>query len=186
RLSLIGPADVSFRFEKASRRGLSSSMSSLLSTRTDAIKSNRSPQDLRVSRPGLSSPTFFFSQAPPNFLSLVKKSSPQIDSLLEPLVQMSGAKAKEAFLSHLIAAHAEPFINALIRYMLSSDMISHGVKAEAAELRQVAREKLLVELPKIRYYMATHPIREVRGLEATITFRLSAQGMRRHIPPHQS
>src|SRR5262249_1577791 len=42
RLSLLRPADVSFRFKKASQRGLSSSTSSPLSTRIDEIKSNPS------------------------------------------------------------------------------------------------------------------------------------------------
>jgi hypothetical protein len=41
-------AGAGFRFEKASQRDLSSSTSSLLSTRTGANKSNRSPQDFRI------------------------------------------------------------------------------------------------------------------------------------------
>src|SRR5262245_29885261 len=65
RLSLIMPADASFRFERASQRGLSSSMSSFLSTRTDTIKSNSSPQDFRLIESWLIISADLFSSAFP-------------------------------------------------------------------------------------------------------------------------
>jgi len=116
----------------------------------------------------------------------VKKSSPQIDSLLEPLVQMSGAEETDVFLSQLIAVHAEPVINGIIRYKLRRNLNSSGGEAEAEDLRQEAIEKLLVELQKLRSDMETHPIRDVRGLAATITYRLCARWMRRQFPLHHS
>src|SRR5262245_30527553 len=107
---------------------------------------------------------------------------PQIDSLLEPLVQMSGAEETDVFLSQLIAVHAEPVINRIIRYKLRHNLNRSGAKAEAEDLRQEAIAQLLVELQKLRSDIKTHPIRDVRGLAATITYRLCAGSMRRQFP----
>src|SRR5262245_37788461 len=114
--------------------------------------------------------------------ALVNGSSPQIDSLLEPLAQMSGAEEIEVYLSQLIAVHAEPVINGIIRYKLRNDLNRSGAEAEAEDLRQEAIAQLLVELQKLRSDIKTHPIRDVRGLAATITYRLCAQWMRRQFP----
>jgi DNA-directed RNA polymerase specialized sigma24 family protein len=110
----------------------------------------------------------------------VKKSSVQIDSLLEPLVQMSSGEETDVFLSQLIAVHAEPVINGIIRYKLRHNLNRSG--AEAEDLRQEAITQLLVELQKLRSNSETHPIRDVRGLAATITYRLCARWMRRQFP----
>jgi hypothetical protein len=116
------------------------------------------------------------------FVSLVKESSPQIDCLLEPLVQMSGAEEMDVFLSQLITVHAEPVINRIIRYRLRHNLNRSGAEAEAEDLRQEAIAQLLVELQKLRSDIKTHPIRDVRGLAATITYRLCAGWMRRQFP----
>lgn len=110
----------------------------------------------------------------------MKKSSVQIDSLLEPLVQMSSGEETDVFLSQLIAVHAEPVINGIIRYKLRHNLNRGG--AEAEDLRQEAITQLLVELQKLRSNSETHPIRDVRGLAATITYRLCARWMRRQFP----
>jgi len=112
----------------------------------------------------------------------VNKTSPQIDSLLEPLAQMSGAEETDVFLSQLIAVHAEPVINGIIRYKLRHNLKSSGAEAEAEDLRQEAIAQLLVELLKLRSDIEAHPIRDVRGLAATITYRLCAGWMRRQFP----
>jgi DNA-directed RNA polymerase specialized sigma24 family protein len=134
-----------------------------------------------LSRTGLSSLPFFIIGSP-FLVSLVKESSSQIDSLLEPLVQMSGAEEMDVFLSQLIAVHVEPVINGIIRYKLRHNLKSSGAEAEAEDLRQEAIAQLLAELLKLRSDIETHPIRDVRGLAATITHRLCAGWMRRQFP----
>jgi hypothetical protein len=118
----------------------------------------------------------------PPFLPSVKKSSPQIDILLKPLTQMSGAEETDMFLSQLIAVHAEPVINWIIRYRLRHNLNRSGAEAAAEDLRQEAIAQLLVELQKLRSNIETHAIRDVRGLAATITYRLCARWMRRQFP----
>jgi hypothetical protein len=114
--------------------------------------------------------------------SFVKESSPQIDSLLEPLVRMSGGEETDVFLSQLIAEHAEPVIKKIIGYKLRHNLNLSGAKVEAEDLRQEAIAQLLVELQKLRADIETHPIRDVRGLAATITYSLCAGWMRRQFP----
>jgi hypothetical protein len=123
-----------------------------------------------------------FSSAFPFVVSLVKKSSPQIDGLLEPLLQMSGGEETDVFLSQFIALHAEPVINGIIRYKLRHNLNRGGAEAEAEDLRQEAVAQLLFELQKFRSDVETHPIRDARGLAATITYRLCARWMRRQFP----
>src|SRR5262245_23878840 len=134
-----------------------------------------------LSRTGLSSLQFFITGSP-FLVSLVKESSSQIDCLLEPLVRMSGAEEIDVFLSQLIAEHAEPVINRIIRYKLRHNLNRSGAEAEAEDLRQEAIAQLLVELQKLRSDIETHPIRDVCGLAATITYRLCARWMRRQFP----
>jgi hypothetical protein len=112
----------------------------------------------------------------------VKKSSPQIDSLLEPLLLLSDGEETDVFLSRLIAEHAEPVINRIIRYKLRHNFNSSGAAAEAEDLRQEAIAQLLVELQKLRSNFETRPIGNVRGLAATIAYRLCAGWMRRQFP----
>jgi hypothetical protein len=130
---------------------------------------------------GLSSPRSFF-RCSAFYVSLVKESSPQIDSLLEPLVQISGVEETDVFLSQLITVHAEPVINGIIRYKLRHNLDRSGAEAGVEDLRQEAIAQLLVELQKFRSDIEAHPIRDVRGLAATITYRLCARWMRRQFP----
>jgi hypothetical protein len=95
---------------------------------------------------------------------------------------MSGGEEMDVFLSQLIAVHAEPVINGIIRYKLRNNLNRSGAEAEVEDLRQEAIAHLLVELQKLRSDIKTHPIRDVRGLAATITYRLCAQWMRRQFP----
>jgi DNA-directed RNA polymerase specialized sigma24 family protein len=95
---------------------------------------------------------------------------------------MSGAEEIDVFLSQLIAVHAEPVIDGIIRYKLRHNLNRSGAEAEAEDLRQEAIAQLLVELQKLRSDIGTHPIRDVRGLAATITYRLCAGWMRRQFP----
>ena len=87
---------------------------------------------------------------------------------------MSGGEEIDVFLSQLIAVHAEPVINGIIRYKLRHNLNRSG-EAGVEDLRQEAITQLLVELQKFRSDIETHPIRDVRGLAATITYRLCAQ-----------
>ncbi|MGH9768316.1 MAG: hypothetical protein ACREAB_12850 [Blastocatellia bacterium] len=112
----------------------------------------------------------------------MKKSSPQIDSLLEPLFLTTGVEQTDEFLSQLVAVHAEPVINGIIRYKLRFNTNQIGAEAEAEDLRQEAIAQLLAELQKLRADTETHPIRDMRGLAATITYRLCARWMRRQFP----
>ncbi len=95
---------------------------------------------------------------------------------------MSGGEETDVFLSGLIAVHAEPVINGIIRYKLRHNLDRFGAEAEVEDLRQEAIVQLLVELQKLRADMETYPIRDVRGLAATITYRLCAGWMRRQFP----
>jgi DNA-directed RNA polymerase specialized sigma24 family protein len=123
----------------------------------------------------------FFSIDSAFYLSSVKESSPQIDSLLEPLIHMRGGEETDVFLSRLIAVHAEPVINGIIRYKLRHNL-NRGAETETEDLRQEAIAQLLIELRKFRDDIEAHPIRDVLGLAATITYRLCARWMRRQFP----
>jgi len=112
----------------------------------------------------------------------VKKSSPQIDSLLEPLLLKVDGEEADELLGRLIAAQAAPVINGIIRYKLRLNSACGGAEAEAEDLRQEAIAQLLAELQKFRADVETHPIQDVRGLAATITYRLCARWMRRQFP----
>lgn len=114
----------------------------------------------------------------------MKKSSPQIDSLLEPLLLTTSSEEASELLSELIAVHAEPVINGIIRYKLHIN--SSQISAEAEDLRQEAIVQLLAELQKLRSHSEDHPIRDMRGLAATITYRLCARWMRRQFPEQQA
>jgi hypothetical protein len=126
--------------------------------------------------------SFFISSV---FLLLVKNSSPKIDSLLEPLVRLSGEET-DVFLSQLIAVHAEPVIKGIIGYKLRHSLNRSGAEPEAEDLRQEAISQLLIELQKHRTDIDSHPIRDVRGLAATITYSLCAGWMRRQFPRRQA
>jgi hypothetical protein len=120
------------------------------------------------------------------FSRKVNKSSLQIDVLLEPLLLTGSGEEADQILSELIAVHAEPVINGIISYKLRLKHGQSSARAEVEDLRQEAIEQLLIELQKLRSHPERHPIGDVRGLAATITYRLCARWMRRQFPEQQS
>src|SRR5215510_12964194 len=104
----------------------------------------------------------------------------RIDSLLAPLLLIGEDEEAEEFLARIIAAHAEPVINGVIRYKLRLD--PSGGDAEAEDLRQEAIAQLLTRLQKFRADAEAHSIKDLRGLAATIAYRLCAGWMRRQFP----
>jgi len=104
----------------------------------------------------------------------------RIDSLLAPLLLKVEDEEADEFLSRLIAEHAEPVINGVIRYKLRLD--SSGGDAEAEDLRQEAIAQLLTRLQKFRADAEAHSIKDLRGLAATIAYCLCALWMRRQFP----
>ena len=104
----------------------------------------------------------------------------RIDSLLAPLLLRAEGEEADEFLSRLIAAHAEPVISGVIRYKLRLD--SGGGDVEAEDLRQEAIAQLLTRLQKFRADAEAHSIKDLRGLAATIAYRLCAGWMRRQFP----
>jgi len=104
----------------------------------------------------------------------------RIDGLLAPLLLIGEDEEAEEFLARIIAAHAEPVINGVIRYKLRLD--PSGGDAEAEDLRQEAIAQLLNRLQKFRADAEAHSIKDLRGLAATIAHRLCACWMRRQFP----
>jgi len=104
----------------------------------------------------------------------------QIDSLLAPLLLKAEDEEADEFLARLIAAHVEPVINGVILYRLRLDSGSGDVEAE--DLRQEAIAQLLIRLKKFRADAEAHSIKDLRGLAATIAYRLYAGWMRRQFP----
>src|SRR5215813_726855 len=104
----------------------------------------------------------------------------RIDSLLAPLLLRAEDGEADEFLARIIAAHAEPVINGAIRYKLRLDSI--GGDAEAEDLRQEAIAQLLNRLQKFRADAEAHSIKDLRGLAATIAYRVCARWMRRQFP----
>ncbi len=113
---------------------------------------------------------------------MVEESSVQIDRMLTPLLMPVGEEEANELLSQVITLEAEPVIRGVIRYKLHFNPGHSGQQAEADDLRQEAISQLLIELQKFRRSPKTHPINDVRGLAATITYRLCARWMRRQIP----
>ncbi len=103
-----------------------------------------------------------------------------IDGLLAPLLLIVEDEEAEEFLARIIAAHVEPVINGVIRYKLRLD--PGGGDAEAEDLRQEAIAELLTRLQKFRADAEAHSIKDLRGLAATIAYRLCAGWMRRQFP----
>jgi RNA polymerase sigma factor (sigma-70 family) len=110
----------------------------------------------------------------------------RIDSLLAPLPLKAGGKEADEFLARLIAAHAEPVINGVIRYKLRLDSSGGDAKAEAEDLRQEAIAQLLARLQKFRADAEAHSIKDLRRLAATIAYRLCARWMRRQFPERRA
>src|SRR5262245_57680847 len=110
----------------------------------------------------------------------------RIDSLLAPLLLKAEDKEADEFLARLIAAHAEPVINGVIRYKLRLGSSGGVAKAEAEDLRQEASAQLLTRLQKFRADAEAHSIKDLRGLAATIAYRLCARWIRRQFPERRA
>src|SRR5262245_19653907 len=102
----------------------------------------------------------------------------RIDNLIAPLLLKAEDEEADEFLSRLIAAHAKPVINGIIRYKLR--LSSSGGDAE--DLCQEAIAQLLTRLQKFRAEAEAHSIKDLRGLAATIAYRVCARWMRRQFP----
>jgi RNA polymerase sigma factor (sigma-70 family) len=110
----------------------------------------------------------------------------QTDSLLAPLLLKAEGEEADEFLSRLIAAHAEPVINGVIRYNLRLGPSGGDAEAEAEDLRQEAIAQLLIRLQKFRADAEAHSIKDLRGLTSTIAYRLCARWMRRQFPERRA
>src|SRR5262245_535715 len=110
----------------------------------------------------------------------------RIDILLAPLLLKAEDKEADEFLARLIAAHAEPVINGVIRYKLRLGSSGGVAKAEAEDLRQEASAQLLTRLQKFRADAEAHSIKDLRGLAATIAYRLCARWIRRQFPERRA
>lgn len=110
----------------------------------------------------------------------------RIDTLLAPLLLKAEDEEADEFLARLIAAHAEPVINGVIRFKLRLGSGGVDAEAEAEDLRQEAIAQLLTRLQKFRADAEAHPIEDLRGLAATIAYRLCASWMRRQFPERRA
>jgi RNA polymerase sigma factor (sigma-70 family) len=110
----------------------------------------------------------------------------RIDSLLAPLLLKAEGEEADEYLARLIAAHAEPVINGVIRYKLRLGSSGGDAKAEAEDLRQEAIAQLLNRLQKFRADAEAHSIKDLHGLAATIAYRLCALWMRRQFPERRA
>jgi len=106
----------------------------------------------------------------------------RIDGLLAPLLLKAKDEEADEFLARLIAEHAEPVINGVIRYKLRLGPSGGVAKAGAEDLRQEAIAQLLNRLQKFRADAEAHSIEDLRGLAASIAYRLCAGWMRRQFP----
>jgi len=113
---------------------------------------------------------------------MVKKSSPKIDTLLEPLLREASDERADELLSGLITAHAEPVIKGIIRYKLHLGSYRADGRAEADDIYQEALVQLLAELHQLRKQPDEHPITDVRGMSAVIAHRTCSRWMRRQFP----
>jgi len=113
---------------------------------------------------------------------VVKKLSPNLDVLLEPLLLAASKEQADAFLSQLITTHVEPVINGVIRYKLHFNCHHATEQAEADDIRQEVTVQLLEQLHKLRQQPQEHSIADVRGLAAMIAYRACSHWMRRQFP----
>lgn len=109
----------------------------------------------------------------------MKKSSANIDTLLEPLLLAASDEQADDLLYRLISAHAEPVIKGIIRYKLHLN--SHQAD-EADDIYQEALLQLLAELHQLRKQPDEHPITDLRGIAAIIAHRTCSRWMRRQFP----
>ena len=105
-----------------------------------------------------------------------------IDPLLAPLLPPGSDDHAGQSLSHLIATHARPVIESVIRFKLHLPLHRTTGQADADDLREEAVVQLLTKLQKFREEPAGHPIVDVRGLAAVIAHRTCSRWMRRQFP----
>src|ERR1044071_2919944 len=113
---------------------------------------------------------------------MVKKSSANIDALLEPLLLEAGDQPADELLSQLITAHAEPVIKGIIRYKLHLSSHRADGHADADDIYQEVLVQLLAELRRLRQQADEHPITDLRGMAAVIAHRTCSRWMRRQFP----
>jgi RNA polymerase sigma factor (sigma-70 family) len=113
---------------------------------------------------------------------MVKKSSANIDSLLEPLLLAASDQEADDLLLGLITVHAEPVIKGIIRYKLHLSSHRTAQRAEADDIYQEVLVQLLTELHRLREQPNEHPISDLRGMTAVIAHRTCSRWMRRQFP----
>lgn len=101
-----------------------------------------------------------------------------LDCLLRPWLETESGEEAEQHLSQLVMTEIEPVVTGVIRFKLRL-----GARMpEADDLKQEALTEVLGELHKCRNQSASHPIGDVRGLAATITYRTCYHWLRRQSP----
>lgn len=113
---------------------------------------------------------------------MVKKSSANIDALLEPFLLEADDEPADELLSQLITAHAEPVIKGIIRYKLHLSSHRADGHADADDIYQEVLVQLLAELRQLRQQPDEHPITDLRGMAAVIAHRTCSRWMRRQFP----
>ena len=113
---------------------------------------------------------------------MVRNQSSEIDPLLEPLLLTTRDEEIDQCLSQLIAIHAGPVINGIVRHKLHLHS-HHGIEpADAEDIHQEVVVQLLAALRQLRQQPAAHPIGNLRGLTAVIAHRACSRWMRRRFP----
>jgi DNA-directed RNA polymerase specialized sigma24 family protein len=110
---------------------------------------------------------------------MTKESSIPNDNLLHPWLRALREESEEAAeteLARLIETYIEPVSRGVIRFKLRPD------PAEESDLVQEALTQWLSELRKLADHPGAHPIADVRGLAATISYRICYAWLRRRSP----
>lgn len=110
---------------------------------------------------------------------MVKASSTLIDHLLVPWQQAVSTAEAEQSLAQLVTVHLAPVIKGIIHFKLR---LGPPQAPEAEDIEQEALTEVLLELRKFKDRPAEHPIGDVRGLAATITYRTCYGWLRRQAP----
>src|SRR5215213_4971827 len=105
----------------------------------------------------------------------------RIDGLLAPWLRAGDDAEAEQHLSELLALEIDPVVRGVIRYKLRCGGDLSGL-SETDDIRQQALVELLGNLRECRNQPEQHPISDVRGLAATITYRACYRWLRRRSP----
>ena len=100
------------------------------------------------------------------------------DRLLAPWLSAVSEAVSDERLPQLIADELEPVISGVIRFKLRLD----SAAADAEDLKQEALAELWPQLLLCRAQPLAHAIGDVRGLAATITYRVCYRWLRRQSP----